>query len=314
MLPSFPDFKKLEIADKTAIEVLTSRFPAYSDFNFVSLWSYNTENDLEISDLNGNLVVKFCDYISSERFYSFIGNSKIDETVKTLLAHAKERGLLYQLKLVPEISILDALDLTSKFTLTEDPDNHDYVLSLSEHVHLETGKFYKHRKLIGKLYRDNPGFQVKKLDLKNNDILQKIVNLFSIWQQLRGKREDETVHELTALKRTLHHAASLNLVSLGIYNKEELIGFIIADTNHSEYIESHFLKYNPKYNGMNHLLHHLLAKHLENSNYQFINIEQDLGIDGLRKSKQSARPIHQLKKFIIKPKLTTNKKDSNKCN
>ncbi len=39
MLPQFPQFKPLELTDKSDIEAITKQHLPYSDFNFVSLWN-----------------------------------------------------------------------------------------------------------------------------------------------------------------------------------------------------------------------------------------------------------------------------------
>ena len=54
-IPCFPTFKKLELSDKNVIENVTSQFNAYSDFNFASLWNYDTESTIEWSLLHDNL-------------------------------------------------------------------------------------------------------------------------------------------------------------------------------------------------------------------------------------------------------------------
>lgn len=41
MIPKFPEFKKLELSNKEEIENFTSKFPPYSDFNFVSMWCWD---------------------------------------------------------------------------------------------------------------------------------------------------------------------------------------------------------------------------------------------------------------------------------
>ena len=70
MIPEFPEFKKLELSDKEEVEKITSKFPPYSDFNFVSMWSWNIENKIWISQLYGNLVVHFTDYLTDGTFLS----------------------------------------------------------------------------------------------------------------------------------------------------------------------------------------------------------------------------------------------------
>lgn len=64
MISEFPQFKKLELADKKDIEKFTSKFPPYSDFNFVSMWSWDIRGEMRVSQLNGNLVVRFTDYLT----------------------------------------------------------------------------------------------------------------------------------------------------------------------------------------------------------------------------------------------------------
>lgn len=304
MIPLFPKFKKLELEDKVLIEKYTSKYEGYSDFNFVSLWSYNTEDDIIFSILNDNLVVRFRDYITNEKFYSFIGTNKAAETIDTLLIHFEHEGISPQLKLIPEVNILLLKnELEHRFDIQEDTDNHDYILSASEHSKLQTSNFYKHRKVINKFYRNNPEFTVKELDLSDKKLAKELLSLFYLWENKKGKKRSDTLHELIALNRTIKDSARLKLVVLGVYNHDQLIGIIVADVNHTKYIESHFLKYHPDYYGMNHLLHHLLAKHLADKDFEYINIEQDLGIEGLRTAKESAKPIKFLKKYTISKKI-----------
>ena len=93
MIPEFPQFKPIELSDKQEVEKITSQYPPYSDFNFVSMWSWDIKGEMRLSMLNGNLVVKFNDYITGEPFYSFLGKNKLNETAEILLNLSKEEKL-----------------------------------------------------------------------------------------------------------------------------------------------------------------------------------------------------------------------------
>ncbi|OGY35168.1 MAG: hypothetical protein A3E36_00640 [Candidatus Andersenbacteria bacterium RIFCSPHIGHO2_12_FULL_45_11b] len=78
MIPKFPEFKPLEMTDREEIIGYTSKFLPYSDFNFTSMWSWDIDGKIMVSELNGNLVVNFSDYVTSEPFYSLIGDNDIE--------------------------------------------------------------------------------------------------------------------------------------------------------------------------------------------------------------------------------------------
>src|SRR6185295_15686005 len=103
----------------------THQFPPYSDFNFVSMWSWDIKGDMRICQLHGNLVVRFTDYITGEPFYSFLGNHEVNDTARQLLELSKKEGFELALKLVPEESIKHLDNMT--FHIVEDRDHFDYI-------------------------------------------------------------------------------------------------------------------------------------------------------------------------------------------
>ena len=121
MLPQFPQFKKLELSDKEDVEAITSKFPPYSDFNFVSMWSWDVKGEMRISMLNGNLAVRFNDYLTGHPFYSFLGDNNVSKTVDVLLNFSIEEELKPKLYLVHEY-VNFKLD-KRKFIAEEDLDN-----------------------------------------------------------------------------------------------------------------------------------------------------------------------------------------------
>src|ERR1700690_3760804 len=104
--------------EKQDINSLLSKFPPYSDFNFISMHSWNIKEDMQVSELHGNLVVRFKDYHSEKAFLSFIGEHYIDETLTTLLNYAPVNGLGAELQLVPE-HVISQIRKPGNFVITE---------------------------------------------------------------------------------------------------------------------------------------------------------------------------------------------------
>lgn len=302
MIPQFPKFKKLQLSDKKDIEKITRNHRPYSDYNVCSLWNYNVEDDLEISLLNNNLVVKFRDYITNEELYSFIGNNKVINTAQRIIDIAKDKNIQTSLKLIPEHVVKADKRLHEIFDVIEDPDNHDYVLHLGNLAQLKGKKFASKRKNARKFMKNNSDIIVQKLDLSSEQVHKMILNTFDTWAKLKKLPKEETDHERIALQRFLDSLDHIKPFGLGIWDSTRNIAFSLVELDKNGYSHNHFFKTHPSYHGLYEVLDSETARHLLDRGYSFMNIQQDLGITGLRMAKKLCRPDHYLKKFIIKEK------------
>lgn len=296
-----PSFKKLTIDDKDIIENFAKKFPPYSDFSFFSLFTYNTNEDLEYAFHNNNLIVKFSDYLTGERFYSVLGENKVKET-KELLFSLPD-GKNKKMSMVPDSTIGSDSEIENFFEVIEERDHFDYIVSASDIAELSPEKFPKKQRAIQSLKNSHPNLVAKSLELKDKKTQQEVLRLFDKWQSATNKTSVEIATELTALERMLNNASHFDqLYAVGIYDNKELVGFNSFDIVHDSYGISSFQKANRKYDGIYALLTHEAAKKMVELGCQYINFEQDLGIEGLRSSKNSWHPVKYLKKYSVTPK------------
>lgn len=302
MIPHFPHFVKLDLSHKNEIESITGRFPPYSDFNFTSLWTYNTDNSIEISLLNENLIVKFIDYISLKPFYSFIGQNNLIETAQILIDHSYKTKIEHYLKLIPEHVIHVDNAFYNYFQIEEDQNNHDYIIAAEDVALLPEEKYKKKKYLVERFKKKYPSYESKKMDISLKEVHKEISDLFSLWEVRSGKERRDTENELTAIKRLLENHKELNVFALGIYHMNSLVAFNLYEVTHSTYGISAFQKADKNYTGVYAMLSHEAGKHLHSIGCKYINYEQDLGLEGLRLSKSLWKPTHFLKKYIISQK------------
>ncbi len=88
--PVFPNFKPLEMADRSEIEAFTRQFEPYSDFCFSVLTFYNCDGHTGWCWLNGNLVMRFSDSFGPGIFLTFLGTEQAAATASALINYANE--------------------------------------------------------------------------------------------------------------------------------------------------------------------------------------------------------------------------------
>ena len=299
MIPKFPKFEKLTIENKAHIESHTIKHPPYSDFNFTSLFSWGDE-DTQLSTLNGNLVIKFKDYITNEPFYTFIGINKVHETIKILLDESVKNNIHPRLKLIPEAALKADPKILEQFDIQEDRDNFDYIYMLEEAREFKGKKHRDKRNFVNrfkKLYKSTH----KIIHLDNPKIQKEILGLYFQWQKLKGIKKI-IGNELIAIKKIFEFSKNLSLICVGLYINKKLVGFSINEILTDGYSMNLFEKADTTYQGIFPYLRHISAIYLLDLGSKFLSHEQDLGIEGLRKSKMSYNPNFFLKKYTVKRK------------
>lgn len=303
-IPQFPQFSKLHIGHKTEMEKITNEFSPYSDFNFTSLWSYNVEDDCEVSILNENVVIKMRDYVTNEPFLMFIGLSEIKDTVAKLIEFSKEQNITRELKLIPEEVVEKmAPGMFTTYEITEDRDGFDYILSTQAVSELSGSLYKKRRYLFTKFTTAYPHITVRISKLADSGMKDEIVKLFTLWSKNKNVDASEHGHELVAVERILKSAKQLSVDSLFLFDGDKMIAFILFEKISEEYGICHFTKADISYKGVFEFLYQQTNEYLWKQGVPFLNREQDLGIPQLREAKSGWRPVKFLKKFIIKPKV-----------
>lgn len=299
MIPNFPEFKKLDISDKNDIECITKNYPPYSDYNFVSIFSWDIDHTTELSIFNNNLVIKFQDYITKDIFYTFLGKNNINETVLKLISNAKVLGVDATLRLIPEPTIKE-LKSPNPFKIVEDVDNHDYILSVSDLIHLKGKQWRGKKNFVNRFHLTHSGkSRVDILHTEDIQIKKQIMDVFRIWRVNSNKSIRETNNEKRAIEKLLKYSTALNVRAVGVFVENTLIAFSINEVSWDKFGVIHYEKADSSYIGIFQYLKQQSAIDLDEQGCKYINYEQDLGIEGLRKAKQAHHPIKFLKKYTI---------------
>lgn len=294
MIPQFPNFKKLEFSDREEIQSFTKKFPPYSDFNFYSMWSWNTEDKFQWCYLNGNLVINLTDYITGQPFFSFMGINKVEDTADEIIKHASKNKANQTIRLVPE-EVIEAFS-DEKFNIVEDRDNFDYLILVENIVSYPGTKFSAKRNYV-KRFENNQRSVVKEIDSSDPKNADMVIDLYKDWGESKKGKKNES--EENAIKRLINVANS-QLVQLGVFDKGYLIGFWVIENAGNGYGVSHFQKANAeKYIGIYPYLMKKGGELMLKREVKLLNLEQDLGLEGLRRAKSDYKPVKFLKKYEI---------------
>ncbi len=296
MIPEFPKFKKLELSDKKDIESFTHKHPPYSDFNFANMWAWDIHHKIRISMLNKNFVVLFSDYVHGEQFLMFIGKNKISETAKRLIEFSEKYHQTNVLKFIPE-EIAHILEKEG-YVVRPDRDAHDYVYSVAHLAKMDCWPGSGISKRIRQFIKLYPDYVIKKSSV--HEILKdEYEKIFKKWAKNKKVDDHFELNEYKAFKRFLQISCkNTKVVSMYIHNA--LVGFALHGTLPNHCAISHFIKSDTGLHcGINDVLNWEEAKYLLEKGVKYYNWEQDLGIPGLRYSKEKYNPSLLMKKFII---------------
>ncbi|MDB5195279.1 MAG: hypothetical protein JWO84_463 [Parcubacteria group bacterium] len=299
MIPQFPDFKQLEFSDKDELETFAAGFSPYSDFEFASLWAWNVQENMELSLLRKNLVVRFTDYVTGAFFYTFLGKTELNDTAEELIALSEKKGYGSVLHLIPEEAIT-GLD-TDRFDITESRDHFDYLYEVEQHVTYGGGKLKSRRNFLNGFLKTYPHYGAVPLDLSDELTRREVLELCRRWEENKGF---PIPNEQRALSRFLDVAHFFTYSAVGITIDSTLVGFCTTVLLRDGRANALFEKVDIRYHGIHALLRHEVAKNLIRARYTHLNYEQDLGILSLRQSKTAFNPTGFLKKYSVSRKRT----------
>lgn len=299
-IPAFPALKPLVLEDQYEIEQWVKRFAPYSDFNFVSLWSWNAGGQTAVSWLGDNLVVRFEDYATGAPFFSLIGLDDVDAAAARLLGFAREHGITEALFLVPEVTAL-AISDRATLAVVAAPEHADYVLAVKDWVDLP-GKQFRNKRHEIHHFKRTYAPDVREIDLGNDEVQRAVDDVLGRWIVGRTRAgQADAIREAVAIRRVFALHRPSDLLGLGCFVNGRMVAFSINERLANGYAMGHFWKAAPSFEGAYPVLLHHTCRVLDGEGFIRLDIQQDLGTPGLARAKQLYRPRAYLPKYSVVP-------------
>jgi len=295
VFPEFAQFKDLSLEEKPLFDTVFNLFPpVISEFTFTNLFIWRHAYQLKISRLK-NLLCLLSDRGENSFFFPPIGEGDMVECYRILLQYLEGKGALSKIARVPEALVAKMDWKAEGFVAELDRAQSDYIYLTEDLIKLEGRKYHRKRNHI-KQFKEKYSYQYIPL---TSEWISECLRLETEWCDLRHcEAIPGLLNESIAIKEAFTHFEELGLKGGAILINGKVEAFTLGDPLNPETVVIHIEKANPAYEGLYSLINQAF---LENqwSGYTYVNREQDLGEEGLRKAKESYFPHHMVNKYTI---------------
>ena len=185
-----------------------------------------------------------------------------------------------------------------EFDFTASRGSYDYVYSIDDLADLSGKKYHAKRNHISRFRKSCPDYSVVPI---TEELLPQIAEMADRWYK---KREEDAPDidfetEKIALARAVSNYFDLDMDGLALMCGERIIAFTMASKMFPDTMDVHFEKADADINGAYAAINYEFARYLRAKypNIKFLDREEDMGIEGLRKAKESYYPHHLVEKF-----------------
>ena len=158
-------------------------------------------------------------------------------------------------------------------------DNDEYIYQTKSLAELHGGKLSKKRNLISQFERNYDNFEIKKIEKED---FRTVISLTEHWR-LEHLDDTRVENERKAINRALNHYCELGFEGLMLMAGGELKAYAVFSRINSNSYTVQFEKADLECKGASQVITNQTAKYLLDK-CEFINREQDLGIEGLRQT------------------------------
>ena len=264
------------------------------EYSFANLFMWGRQR---VAFLDGFLVL-FSQF-GQRSVYPFpLGKGDVKPVLDAVIHDARMRGIPCRISSLTEADrqLLEAL-YPGQFRFHTDRDSFDYVYPISALASL-TGKRYQSKRNFVNRFRSNyPDAQLLPLDDTTEEMARQMTEQ---WYQDRLSADPlaDFVLERTALERGFRHRQALGLEGLVLVAEGKCVAMTIGSRLSPTTFDVHFEKALDGYDGAYAMINQGFAQYLmaKYPDLQFLNREEDMGIEGLRKAKLSYHPDHLVEK------------------
>lgn len=289
------DFQRLKLTQMDEYNrILFSCPPRGCEYSFANLFLWGRQ---QVAFLHG--CVAFFAHFYGRSVYPYpIGSGDRRAVLEEILLDAKERGIPCR---ITGLTDADRAELEAwfpgKFLLRSNRDGYDYVYAIDDLADLKGRKFQKKRNHVNRFRSDHPHYEVQPLTACNLPLAQHMVN---DWYAKRMKEDPEGDYllENIALARAFQNYDWLHMDGIMLLDEGQVLAVTMGSQMSADTFDIHFEKAREDVDGAYTAVNQEFARYLrlKYPHIAFLDREDDMGLEGLRKAKLSYNPHHMVEK------------------
>nr|WP_245867582.1 phosphatidylglycerol lysyltransferase domain-containing protein [Sporomusa silvacetica] len=265
-------------------------------YNFTNLYMWRNLYSIKWAEVDGYLVIKAGRGEKQFMLQPFGPDAGIERILAEMAGYCTENNQVFKLSGIEKFMI-DILEKwrPGKFAITADRDNYDYVYNSKDLIELKGRKYHSKKNHVNSFLRNYSNYQYIAL---TSEWVPRCVETQLEWCRKKGCDDDAMLKgERDAIIEVLIHWNELKLTGGLIYIDEKVEAFSFGEQLNSDTAVIHVEKANPDIRGVYPVINQQFSANAWRK-LSYINREEDMGLEGLRKAKESYCPVKMVEKFI----------------
>ena len=291
------EFSVIDITDKERITKALNKSQFMGcEYSFANNMAWRRLGDSQIAFYKDFYIC--CSFRSEDgipRFFLASGKGSYRDVICSMKEYANSLGKPLEIAGITEPSLKMLSELFSdEFTTDTDEGDWDYIYNSSDLIELSGRKYHSKRNHLARFNELGAEFSI----MTEKDFDDCITFSAVEYNNKTDTSDHSFIAEQYAINTYFNYFNELGLTGGVIRIGGKVAAFTIGEKLNSETFCVHIEKADTNYNGIYAGINNSFAKAAA-AGYKYINREEDLGIEGLRKSKLSYHPAFLLKKYTV---------------
>jgi hypothetical protein len=290
-------FKAIELEDREVINsYLKNQNYRASDLCFTNLYSWGKKFNTQFAAANGWLFIRFKDNYDRNSYLKPIGEGDTREGIEMIIEDHAQFDSVFQIRGATKEMITEIEQaFPGRFDYNLNRSVSDYIYTTEKLIHLKGKKLQSKRNHINRFKRENQ-WEYQSL-AGNPSLVEASKRALDRWMELNSQDKDPTlVYDDFATTLMLEHFDYLELSGGAILVDNEVIAFTIGEPLTEDTFIVHVEKAFTSVHGAYTIINQEFVKN-EASGFMYVNREEDMGIENLRRAKLSYQPDILLEKY-----------------
>lgn len=280
-------FRKVVPEDKELFDKYKSRTSRYSENSFVTLYLWDKYYNLYLCEEEGFLFIRFT--IDGKNQYLFpLGEGDLKNAFEKIMAEEEKITLRF---ITDSRKDFIEKNFPNQFSFTLREDLCDYVYE-TERMITFSGKKLHGKKNHVNFFEKTYSYTYEKVDEKT--AVEECKPLLLKWVDEKTKNINPVEHD--AMEKMFDNYSAFNMVGGVIRVDGEIVAMTFGERLTDDTVLVQVEKAKDDIRGAYPMICRLFLLH-EWSDTTFVNREEDMGIEGLRKAKESYCPIFKTLKY-----------------